>query len=99
MYTLRNVPFLFLSLHVFLFVLFFFVKFFRRKILEQQNAARIAANQAALNQTGGLAHMPGGMSTPTSGPRGLGSMSPAPQVSRPRKLFFYGHYMYIAYIS
>ena len=54
----------------------------------QQNEQRIAANQAALNQVGGLQHMPG-IATPTPGPRGLGSMSPAPQnISRPRKTLF-----------
>ena len=97
MYTLQNIPFyLFLSLHVIFICFTFFCQIFRRKILEQQNAARIAANQAALNQTGGLAHMPGGMSTPTSGPRGMGSMSPAPQVSRPRKPFLMGTIFIIA---
>ena len=75
-------------IYLFLYVLFFLLTFFyRRKILLLQNEQRIAANQAALNQVGGLQHMPG-MATPTSGPRGLGSMSPAPQnISRPRKTF------------
>jgi hypothetical protein len=73
------------------FCMFYFIFLFnllhRRKILLQQNEQRIAANQAALNQVGGLQHMPG-MATPT-GPRGLGSMSPAPQnISRPRKTLF-----------
>ena len=80
-------------IYLFLYVLFFLLTFFyRRKVLLQQNEQRIAANQAALNQVGGLQHMPG-MATPTSGPRGLGSMSPAPQnVSRPRKTLFSLHF-------
>merc|ERR1719445_1399208 len=56
----------------------------QRRIIEQQNAAKLAANQAAIAQTGGLSHMPGGPSMTTSTPRGLGTMSPAPQnTSRP----------------
>ena len=83
-------------IYLFLYVLFFLLTFFyRRKVLLQQNEQRIAANQAALNQVGGLQHMPG-MATPTSGPRGLGSMSPAPQnVSRPRKTLFSLHHLFL----
>ena len=53
--------------------------------MEQQNAAKLAANQAAIAQTqSGLAHMTGGPSTSSSTPRGLGTMSPVPQnISRP----------------
>ena len=82
-------------IYLFLYVLFFFVTFFyRRKVLLQQNEQRIAANQAALNQVGGLQHMPG-IATPTSGPRGLGSMSPAPQnIPRPRKTLFSLHHLF-----
>ena len=47
-------------------------------------AASMAANQAAIAQTGGLSHMPVGPSMTTSTPRGLGTMSPAPQnISKP----------------
>ena len=77
------------------FILFFVTFFYRRKVLLQQNEQRIAANQAALNQVGGLQHMPG-MATPTSGPRGLGSMSPAPQnIPRPRKTLFSLHHLFL----
>ena len=85
------------DLFIFVCFIFFFLLtfFYRRKVLLQQNEQRIAANQAALNQVGGLQHMPG-MATPTSGPRGLGCMSPAPQnIPRPRKILFCLHHLFL----
>ena len=57
-------------------------------MLEQQNAARQGQMQSM--NTLGSALMSGGnvMNSPQAQPRGLTSMSPAPQqLSRPRKIF------------
>ena len=60
---------------------------FRRRLLEQQNAARGLLSQQAQSGLAGM--MSGGniLSTPNGISRGLGSMSPAPQqLARPRKI-------------
>ena len=66
---------------------------FRRKLLEQQNLARMNGGHAPHGTPAGLMP-PGGnvMGTPTSGiaQRGLNGMSPAPQqIARPRKILFF----------
>ena len=70
--------------------------FFRRALLEQQNAAR-AGQMQSMNSLGS-ALMSGGnvMNTPQA-PRGLTSMSPAPQqLSRPRKILsLHDYYFYL----
>ena len=69
--------------------------YFRRALLEQQNAAR-AGQMQSMNSLGS-ALMSGGnvMNTPQA-PRGLTSMSPAPQqLSRPRKILSLHDYHFL----
>ena len=73
--------------------------YFRRALLEQQNAAR-AGQMQSMNSLGS-ALMSGGnvMNTPQA-PRGLTSMSPAPQqLSRPRKILsLHDYYFYLFFL-
>ena len=79
----------------------YFDVIFRRKLMEQQNLARMNGGHA--HGTPGGLMPPGGnvMGTPTSGiaQRGLNGMSPAPQqIARPRKILFFVCMLFTFYL-
>lgn len=98
---------MFLLLFLFACSHFIFVSLFfplcRRKLLEQQNAARSAANYALMQQTGlSMSASPAGgnvLNTHNTAARaGLTSMSPAPQqLPRTRKILSFSFLYYVIY--